>query len=200
MTTDGFLAVRNGNLPLLKHLIAEKKTSLTHTRWSGMTLLHRAADVAQVEIIKYLMEIGANPAAKTFRGGDTPLHLAVSAGHEKAAMALLEGGAPWVPSKQKPKMAVNNRGETPMRTAVRKGYQLMAQRLELQYYILDGQRQKAKAAEARAEARRSREPTPNPTPRPPPINEERSEATGPPWVAAEPSLPEAAPPAPAGIS
>ena len=114
-------------------------------------------------------------------------------------MALLEGGAPWVPSKQKPKMAVNNRGETPMRTAVRKGYQLMAQRLELQYYILDGQRQKAKAAEARAEARRSREPTPNPTPRPPPINEERSEATGPPWVP-EPALPEAAPPAPAGIS
>ena len=121
MTTDGFLAVRNGNLPLLKHLIAEKKTSLTHTRWSGMTLLHRAADVAQVEIIKYLMEIGADASAKTFRGGDTPLHLAVSAGHEKAAMALLEGGAPWVPSKQKPKMAVNNRGETPMRTAVRKG-------------------------------------------------------------------------------
>ena len=93
MTTDGFLAVRNGNLPLLKHLIAEKKTSLTHTRWSGMTLLHRAADVAQVEIIKYLMEIGADASAKTFRGGDTPLHLAVSAGHEKAAMALLEGGA-----------------------------------------------------------------------------------------------------------
>ena len=90
MTTDGFLAVRNGNLPLLKHLIAEKKTSLTHTRWSGMTLLHRAADVAQVEIIKYLMEIGANPAAKTFRGGDTPLHLAVSAGHEKAVLACVE--------------------------------------------------------------------------------------------------------------
>ena len=86
-----------------------------------------------------------------------------------------------------------------MRTAVRKGYQLMAQRLELQYYILDGQRQKQKAAEARA-ARASREPTPNPTPRPPPINEERSEATGPPWVEAQPSLPEAAPPAPAGIS
>ena len=90
MTTDGFLAVRNGNLPLLKHLIAEKKTSLTHTRWSGMTLLHRAADVAQVEIIKYLMEIGADASAKTFRGGDTPLHLAVSAGHEKAVMACVE--------------------------------------------------------------------------------------------------------------
>ena len=85
-----------------------------------------------------------------------------------------------------------------MRTAVRKGYQLMAQRLELQYYILDGQRQKQKAAEARA--RKSREPTPNPTPRPPPVAEERSEATGPPWVEAQPSLPEAAPPAPAGIS
>ena len=90
MTTDGFLAVRNGNLPLLKHLIAEKKTSLTHTRWSGMTLLHRAADVAQVEIIKYLMEIGADASAKTFRGGDTPLHLAVSAGHEKAVLACVE--------------------------------------------------------------------------------------------------------------
>ena len=90
MTTDGFLAVRNGNLPLLKHLIAEKKTSLTHTRWSGMTLLHRAADVAQVDIIKYLMEIGADASAKTFRGGDTPLHLAVSAGHEKAVLACVE--------------------------------------------------------------------------------------------------------------
>ena len=50
-------------------------------------------------------------------------------------------------------------------------------------------------------ARKSREPTPNPTPRPPPpVAEERSEATGPPWVEAQPSLPEAAPPAPAVIS
>ena len=42
---------------------------------------------------------------------------------------------------------------------------------------------------AREVARKSREPTPNPTPRPPPINEERSEATGPPGVPA-PALPE----------
>ena len=54
-----------------------------------MTLLHRAADVAQVEIIKYLMEIGADAAAKTFRGGDTPLHLAAQHGHVELCDFLL---------------------------------------------------------------------------------------------------------------
>ena len=89
MTTDDFLAVRNGNLPLLKHLIAEKKTSLTHTRWSGMTLLHRAADVAQVEIIKYLMEISADASA----AGVSRRRRAVASGRECGPRKGCDGAA-----------------------------------------------------------------------------------------------------------
>ena len=45
------------------------------------------------------------------------------AGHEKAAEALLECGAPW--------LIKNDADETPMRHAVERGYALMARRLEL---------------------------------------------------------------------
>jgi hypothetical protein len=207
MTCDGFYAVRCGNLDLLQRLMAEKHTSVKHTRWSGVTLLHRAADGAHVDVIRYLLDAGADTAAKTFRGGDTSLHVAMGAGHEKAALALLEGGAPWAPTKRKPKLALNNRGETPMKTAVRQGYTLMAQRLEMKYYIFEAQRDK----EAALLKRSSREPTPNPTPRqatpsapslvvPPPPIDERSEGTAADSLSVKTELPEAAPPAPAGLS
>ena len=132
---DCFYAVRIGNIKLVEHLVTSGACSVTATRWSGVTLLHRAASEGHAEIVDALCGLGADPAARTHRGLDTPLHLAMGAGHESAAEALLKGGSPW--------HIENAKGNTPLRHAVNTGYALMARRLELAYFRIDAARRKA---------------------------------------------------------
>ena len=134
MTQDCFYAVRTGNVPLTEKLLAAGQCTVTTTRWSGVTLLHRAAGEGQTECIQLLIRHGANPAAVTHRGLDTPLHLAMGAGHESAAEALLWGGSPW--HKE------NGAKRTPMQHAADMGFALMARRLEVSYFRIDAQRRK----------------------------------------------------------
>lgn len=131
---DCFYAARCGNVELVEKLVKRGECTVTTTRWSGVTLLHRAAGEGQAEVISLLISLGANPAAKTHRGQDTPLHLAMGAGHELAAEALLRGGSPW--------HTENKAGHTPMRHAVNLGFALMARRLELSYFRFDAVRRK----------------------------------------------------------
>ena len=155
---DCFYAVRIGNIKLVEHLVRSGACKVTATRWSGVTLLHRAAGEGHAEIITLLCALGADPAAVTHRGRDTPLHLAMGAGHESSAEALLRGGSPW--------HTENKKGDTPLRHAVNLGYALMARRLELAYFRIDAARRKAivemaRAAREKAGAPGSKPPTPD---------------------------------------
>jgi len=144
MTQDCFYAVRTGNVPLTEKLLDAGQCTVTTTRWSGVTLLHRAAGEGQTECIQLLIRHGANPAAVTHRGLDTPLHLAMGAGHESAAEALLWGGSPW--HKE------NGAKRTPMQHAVELGFALMARRLEVAYFRIDAKLRKRREQDALAAA------------------------------------------------
>ena len=54
--------------------------------------LHWAAHVGQVEVMRVLVELGANKDAKC-AGGATPLHHAARTGHAAAVSVLIELGA-----------------------------------------------------------------------------------------------------------
>jgi hypothetical protein len=57
---------------------------------TGRTLLHRAAERGHEAVIQLLTDRGADTAAATHPGADTPLHLACGGGHLAAVRTLLE--------------------------------------------------------------------------------------------------------------
>jgi len=79
----------------------------------GLTPLHSAAFGGHVEIVKLLLERGADPNAKT-DDGLTPLHIAAFKGHVDVVRVLLEHGA-------NPN-AKDNNGQTPLHYAVQEGH------------------------------------------------------------------------------
>ena len=61
--------------------------------------MHNAAQEGHVEIVKILLERGANPNAED-DAGRTPLHDAAFKGHVEIVKLLLERGAdPWIADK-----------------------------------------------------------------------------------------------------
>lgn len=73
------------------------------------TPLHVAVKEGDTELVKYLLEKGANPNAKG-AFGETPLHIAVDRGYLDIVKLLLENGAD--PNIQ------SNEGNTPLHIAV----------------------------------------------------------------------------------
>ncbi|CAB3239845.1 unnamed protein product [Arctia plantaginis] len=85
-------AAENGKLETLKELL-QKQPGLVHAQDSdGYTPLHRAAYSNHVEIISYLISVGAKIHAKTQLGW-TPLHSACNWNNYIAAARLLAAGA-----------------------------------------------------------------------------------------------------------
>ena len=64
MTQDGFYAVRCGNAGLLKKLLDEGNVKLTTARWSGVTLLHRAAGERAAPEVNSDVTTGSPPQAR----------------------------------------------------------------------------------------------------------------------------------------
>ncbi len=86
---DPFKAVRIGDANLLRKLLVENE-SLTKARWSGWSLLHRAAETGQTAICELLIvEFGADINARSVRGWHTPLHLSLANGHRETALLLV---------------------------------------------------------------------------------------------------------------
>ena len=63
--------------PQLKFSLEEDEFDVNSTKWSGWTLLHRAAELGNAQMINFLLEHGANPNQYSSWGWQTPLHMAL---------------------------------------------------------------------------------------------------------------------------
>jgi len=83
-------AVETQNIPRIKELI-EAGTNL-NVVYEGMTVLHMAAKIGNVEIVNIFLEAGANVDAKDSDDA-TPLHYAAVYGHLAVVKQLITAGA-----------------------------------------------------------------------------------------------------------
>jgi hypothetical protein len=92
---DPFKVVSDGDLTNLCKLLEdpENPVSINKTRWSGFTLLHRAASQGHTDICQVLLEYGARINQRTIWGWHPPLHLALANGWEETARYLISAGA-----------------------------------------------------------------------------------------------------------
>ncbi len=77
---------------------------------TGWTPLHKACERGRGEVIRMLLEAGANPDLKTKAAADTALHLAATKGHAEVCNELIKAGADV--------HAVNKIGWTPLHAAM----------------------------------------------------------------------------------
>ncbi len=73
--------------------LLSQKTDVNQAQGDGSTALHWAAYNAQPDLVRLLLERGANPAAASRLGGLTPLMMAARAGDAVSVGLLLEAGA-----------------------------------------------------------------------------------------------------------
>lgn len=90
---DVFNVVKEGNLAVLDRMIQKENLNVNLTRWSGFTLLHRAATEGQTDVCDMLIAAGARVNQRSVWGWYTPLHLALANGYEDTAKFLIESGA-----------------------------------------------------------------------------------------------------------
>ncbi|RZC36667.1 Ankyrin repeat domain containing protein [Asbolus verrucosus] len=86
------LAAENGRLETLKALLEENPELINVTDKEGYSPLHRACYGNHVETVKYLLQNGANIAAKTELQWE-PLHSCCRWNHIESAQILLAEGA-----------------------------------------------------------------------------------------------------------
>lgn len=120
-------AAANNNLDQVMQFIAEGddlNTFVQDGTRGGFTALHAASRAGHGDIVRALLEAGADPNVRAQAGHRaTPLHWAARAGHIETTRALVEAGAD-----------VNVRAGvdgalTPMRTAVDRGFHEIVQYL-----------------------------------------------------------------------
>ena len=97
--------VRNGNWTIFKNHI--NKGMDPDTMVNGIPLLASAISFLNHEMVRYLLEKGANPMLATVSSGCTPLHFAFYHQSTEIVKLLVEYGA---------KVTLNNKGKTPMDT------------------------------------------------------------------------------------
>jgi len=90
---DVFNVCKQGNLEVLERMITKEGLNVNLTRWSGFTLLHRAATEGQTDVCDLLISAGARVNQRSVWGWYTPLHLALANGYEETATFLIEKGA-----------------------------------------------------------------------------------------------------------
>lgn len=90
---DPFLLIRKGDTSEIQQHLQAGNISLHVTRWSGFTLLHRAAEIGHTELCLLLINAGIPVNVRTARGWHTPLHIALGNGFLETAQALVDSGA-----------------------------------------------------------------------------------------------------------
>jgi hypothetical protein len=87
------LAVQNDSISEIKNLIDQGADVNFHfSRLEGATILHEASRKGRVEILRYLLQNGADVNSKNYNGL-TPLHVAAFCGENMVVNALIENGA-----------------------------------------------------------------------------------------------------------
>lgn len=120
-----FMDIRAGNLEkICEYIDAENGNSSSNrkgsskvqkSRWSGWTLLHRAAERGHTDVCEVLLDRGAKVNGRTALGWYTPLHICLANGWTDTADMLVTRGADiYAQSKYK---------ETPVQYASKRGYQ-----------------------------------------------------------------------------
>jgi ankyrin repeat protein len=97
-------ALSSGDLAAVKRLIRDKAAADRRLS-DGSTPLVSAAIRGHIEVVRYLLELGADPSGST-TDGNTPLHAAAFLCREVVVKLLLNKGASLT--------AKNNNGETPI--------------------------------------------------------------------------------------
>jgi hypothetical protein len=87
--TPLMIASIEGNLPLVKTLVQEKKAQIDHIGW---TPLHYACSRGHFEVAQFLLANGAIVDSMS-PGNTTPLMMAVQSGNEQLVKLLLDKGA-----------------------------------------------------------------------------------------------------------
>jgi ankyrin repeat protein len=82
----------DGQLEIVKYLLVQG-ARLDLGNENGSTPLHEASDNGYVEIVRFLVEAGANVNAKTKSDGETPLISAATDGYVQTVKSLLDKGA-----------------------------------------------------------------------------------------------------------
>ncbi len=85
-------AARAGDVATVRALL-KRGGDVNQAQGDGMTALHYAAQLGQVDLVQMLLSAGANVKATTRLGGYTPLHLASLSGNASAVAALIASGA-----------------------------------------------------------------------------------------------------------
>lgn len=142
-----FIHVRENRVDKVIEYLQKEGSTPQKSRWSGWTLLHRAAERGHTELCELLINNGAKINARTAMGWYTPLHICLANGWVDTAEVLVaRGGDLYAKSKH---------GETPSHYASLRGFRDLAheflekmQRLE----TLRATKEKEKQAAASAAA------------------------------------------------
>ncbi|CAN0128744.1 unnamed protein product, partial [Pylaiella littoralis] len=118
---DIWQAARANNVQRVKALL-DRGISPDATRWSGVTPLHRAAEVNSCQVAQVLINAQASVNVRTAWGWYAPLHFALQNGHEQVAEVLLRAGAKWA--------ILTKRLQTPYDLAVSRGLKIRALRIQ----------------------------------------------------------------------
>ncbi len=148
---DPFKVVSDGELSTLLKLLNDpvNPVSVTKSRWSGFTLLHRAASQGNTDIVQVLLERGARINERTVWGWHTPLHLALSNGWDETAKFLINAGADI--------HAKNKDGDDMCDYAVKRGYKILGNEFRVIAANLESQRKLKERRIRAAEASRKNE-------------------------------------------
>jgi ankyrin repeat protein len=87
-----FAAARHGDIAAVKAFLDKGTDVNTKTRY-GSTALFYACDRGNVELVKFLLERGADPDARDTFYGATPMTWAADKGHVEVVRLLVEKGA-----------------------------------------------------------------------------------------------------------
>lgn len=98
---DPFQIIVRGDLNEIVELVNSGE-NVNRVRWSGFSLLHRAAQLGFTDVCQILIDNGADLNMTSVKGWYTPLHCALANGFVETGEYLIRRGAkPWAKSKYK---------------------------------------------------------------------------------------------------
>eukprot|EP00992_Anisonema_acinus_P000650 TRINITY_DN10237_c0_g1_i2.p1 TRINITY_DN10237_c0_g1~~TRINITY_DN10237_c0_g1_i2.p1 ORF type:complete len:647 (+),score=149.36 TRINITY_DN10237_c0_g1_i2:58-1941(+) len=87
------LSAQAGNIECVQYLVAEDNVDLNALSHDGTTAIHAAVRSGHLQVLKCLLQHGADPA-RSMQDGTTPLHTAALTGNTQATRTLVDHGVP----------------------------------------------------------------------------------------------------------